>query len=78
MKNKNPLYVVKGKDVEPATGIVDLIVKKLNLQLALEFFEYLFNLLLSMVDSYPKLKAVMDFMDMVVARVKLFKNFSFA
>lgn len=78
MKNKNPLYVVKGKDVEPATGIVDLIVKKLNLQLALEFFEYLFNLLLSMVDSYPKLKAAMDFMDMVVARVKLFKNFSFA
>ncbi len=78
MKNKNPLYVVKGKDVEPATGVVDLIVKKLNLQPALEFFEYLFNLLLSMVDSYPKLKAVMDFMDMVVARVKLFKNFSFA
>ena len=69
---------MKGKDVEPATGIVDLIVKKLNLQLALEFFEYLFNLLLSMVDSYPKLKAAMDFMDMVVARVKLFKNFSFA
>ncbi|MBC76192.1 MAG: hypothetical protein CME64_09270 [Halobacteriovoraceae bacterium] len=78
MKNKNPLYVVKGKDVEQAHGLVDLIIKKLNLQPAIDFFEYLFNLLLSMVDSYPKLKAVREFMDMVVARVKLFKSFSFA
>ena len=78
MKNKNPLYVVKGKYVEQAHGLVDLIIKKLNLQPAIDFFEYLFNLLLSMVDSYPKLKAVREFMDMVVARVKLFKSFSFA
>ncbi len=78
MKNQNPLYVVKGKDVEPAHGIVDLLIKKLNLQPAIEFFEYLFNLLLSQVDSYPKLKAVKEFMDMVIARVRLFKSFSFA
>lgn len=78
MKNKNPLYVVKGKDVEEASGLVDMLVKKLSLQPLIDFLKLVFQMLLDQVDSYPKLKAVHDFMNMVVARLSLFKNFSFA
>lgn len=77
-KQKNPLYVVKGKDVEEASGLVDLIVKKLNLQPFIDFLEYIFKILLSQVDSYPKLKAVHEFVEKIAARVALFKDFSFA
>ncbi len=78
MKNKNPLYVVKGKDVEEATGLLDMLVKKLNLQPLIDFLKLVFQMLLDQVDTYPKLKAVHDFVDMVVARFALFRNFSFA
>ena len=76
-KNKNPLYVVKGKDVEEAQGMVDLLVKKLNLQPLLDFLGFVFRLLMAQVNSYPKLKAMIEFVDSLVARLKLFKNFSF-
>lgn len=77
-KTKNPLYVVKGKDVEPADGILDLLVKKLNLQPVIELLDFLFKMLLEQVDSYPKFKAVSEFIERIVARILLFKNFSFA
>lgn len=77
-KNKNPLYVVKGKDVEEASGLIDMLVKKLNLQPLIDLLQFLFKLILSQVNSYPKLKAAIDFVDKVVARLKLYQNHSFA
>lgn len=78
MKNKNPLYVVKGKDVEEASGLVDMLVKKLNIQPLIDLLKLVFQMILDQVDTYPKLKAAHDFINMVVARLSLFKNFSFA
>lgn len=39
MKNKNPLYVVKGKEVQEAFGIFDLVVKKFNLEPVIRVLE---------------------------------------
>lgn len=77
-KTKNPLYVVKGKDVEEANGILDMIVKKLNLQPLIDLLNFLFKMLLEQVDSYPKLKAVHDLFTKIAARLALFKDHSFA
>lgn len=79
-KTKNPLYVVKGDQVEEASGLLDLVIKKLNLQPLMDllqpFFQQLFKMLLEQVDSYPKLKAIHDFFETLVARLALFKSHS--
>ncbi|MEX0799145.1 MAG: hypothetical protein WD025_06855 [Bacteriovoracaceae bacterium] len=77
-KNKNPLYVVKGKNVEEANGLADMLVKKLSLQPLIDFLKLIFKMLLEQVNSYPKLKALVDFAEKIVARLKLFQNYSFA
>lgn len=89
-KTKNPLYVVKGDDVEAANGIFDLLLKKLNIDgfiesvidPLMEVLNFLFQMLLEQVDSYPKFKAVHDFIheltEKIFARIALFKNHSFA
>ena len=78
MKNKikNPLYVVKGDQVEEASGLLDLVIKKLNLQPFMDLLQQLFKMLLEQVDSYPKLKAIHDFFETLVARLALFKSHS--
>lgn len=69
MKNKNPLYVVKGKNVEPAKNFFELIVKKLNLEPAMELFTNILKLLLAQVTSYPAFVAVKTWFDQMLVRV---------
>lgn len=76
MKKKNPLYVVKGTDVEEASGLVDMLVKKFNLEPLISMLKNLFEMLLEMVSSYAMFKVVKDFVDQVVARIELFQKFS--
>lgn len=51
----NPLYVVRnnGVDVESASGIVDLILKKTGLDQMFVILENLLNFLMTQVNSYP-------------------------
>ena len=44
-KNQNPLYVVKGDQVEEATGLIDMLLKKFNLAPVLDILNALFNML---------------------------------
>ena len=60
---KNPLYVVKGKDVMEASGLVDMFLKKLNLEPMVELFQSILKLVLKNVSSYPALVAVKAFLD---------------
>jgi hypothetical protein len=75
-KNKNPLYVVSGQEVEEANGLVDFLVKKLKLEPAINFLNMIFDLLLSQVDSYPVFIAVKEFIDLVMKRIELFQRVS--
>lgn len=76
MKKKNPLYVVKGTDVEEASGLVDMLVKKFNLEPLISMLKNLIEMLSEMVSSYAMFKVVKDFVDQVVARIELFQKFS--
>jgi hypothetical protein len=69
MKNKNPLYVVKGTEVQEASSIFDLVVKKFNLEPVMLFLKNLFSLMLEQVQNFAMFKAVKDFMDKVIQQV---------
>ena len=70
MKNKNPLYVVKGKEVQEASSIFDLVVKKLNLEPAINILRNIFHLLLEQVENFAMFKAVKEFMDQVFQKIQ--------
>ena len=70
MKNKNPLYVVKGKEVQEASSIFDLVVKKLNLEPVINILRNIFHLLLEQVENFAMFKAVKEFMDQVVQKIQ--------
>lgn len=69
MKNKNPLYVVKGKNVQEAKNLFDLVVKKLNLEPAIEILSNIFKMMLAQVTSYPMFVAVKNWLDQILTKV---------
>lgn len=77
-KNSNPLYVVKGDQVEQASNLVDMLIKKFNLEPLIELMMNIFKTLLENVSSYPMFLLVKDFIDHVMGRLELFKKFSIA
>ena len=62
-KVKNPLYVVKGQDVQEAFGVCDLVIKKLNLEPLMLFIENMVKFLLEQIKSYPTFIAIKSFLD---------------
>ncbi len=76
MKNKNPLYVVKKDYVEEAQGVLDLIIKKLNLTPIIEFLMALIKMLLENVKSYAAFEAISDTVEDIFNRIELFRKFS--
>ncbi len=69
MKNKNPLYVVKGQNVEQAKGLWDLLVKKLDLEPVINFMMGFFQMLLEQVKTYPALVMVKNMLDEWIAQI---------
>lgn len=63
MKNKNPLYVVKGQNVEQAKNLFDMLIKKLDLEPVMRILNQIFELLLSQVKSYPMFTVVKSMID---------------
>jgi hypothetical protein len=63
MKNKNPLYVVKGQNVEQAKNIFDMLIKKLDLEPVMRILNQLLEFLLSQVKSYPMFTVVKSMID---------------
>ena len=79
MKNKNPLYVVKGKDVQEAKDVFDLVIKKLNLEPVVQFIQNMLKLVLENIKSYPTFVAMKNFLDELVVRYfGLIKKFGLA
>ncbi len=69
MKNKNPLYVVKGKNVMEAKNLFDLVLKKFNLEPAFEILNNILKLMLSQVTSYSAFVAVKTWFDNLMTSV---------
>ena len=69
MKTKNPLYVVKGKDVQEASSMLDLIIKKFNLEPLMTVLKNIFNLLLEQVENYAMFLVVKYFLDQIFQKV---------
>lgn len=68
MKNKNPLYVVKGSTVVEAKGLFDMVLKKLNLEPAFQMLMNLIRFLLKQVTSYPSFVAVKNVVDQLIEK----------
>lgn len=69
MKTKNPLYVVKGKEVQEASSMLDLIIKKFNLEPLMTVLKNIFNLLLEQVENYAMFLVVKNFLDQIFQKV---------
>jgi hypothetical protein len=69
MKNNNPLYVIKGNNVEQAKNYFDLIVKKFNLGPAIEIMTNILKLMLSQVTSYQGFVMVKAWFDELVGKI---------
>jgi hypothetical protein len=69
MKNKNPLYVVKGKNVEEAQGLFDLLIKKLDLEPVIKFITQMLQILLEQVKTYPAFITIKSLIDKWMAQV---------
>jgi len=75
-KNKNPLYVVKGDEVHPADGVIDLLIKKLNLEPIVNILMNIFKMLFESVNSYAGFMIVKNLFDEFMKKVELFKRFA--
>ena len=75
-KEKNPLYVVKGNDIEQADNLFDMLVKKLNLEPVVDFFMMIFKMLIDQAQSYTAFLIIKELLDEFLKRVELFKRFS--
>jgi hypothetical protein len=71
---KNPLYVVKGKNVMEAKGLFDLVVKKLNLEPLVEVLKSLLKMLLEQVKSYHMLLIVKTMIDEYMKKITAMMN----
>ncbi len=79
MKHKNPLYVVKGKDVQEAKDIFDLVIKKLNLEPVVQFLQNMLKVILENIKSYPTFLAMKNLLDELVLKYfGLVKKFGLA
>ena len=67
----NPLYVVRknGVDVEEASGLIDLLLKKTGIDKVLPILENIFAVLLSQVQSYAMFIEVKKFTDGIMEKV---------
>lgn len=68
MKNKNPLYVVKGKDVLEASSILDMVIKKFNLAPAIQLMQNIFHMLLEQVENFAMFKVIKEFLDQMLQK----------
>lgn len=70
MKTKNPLYVVKGKEVQEASSVFDLVIKKFNLEPAINILRNIFYFLLEQVQNFAWFKVVSEFITEMIQKFR--------
>lgn len=75
-KPKNPLYVVtnKGKDVESAKNLFDVLVKKFNLEPVIELLKTFLKMFMENAKSYATFVEMKKLFDQYVAPLILLLN----
>jgi hypothetical protein len=66
---KNPLYVIKGKDVLEARNFFDLVLKKFNLEPVVQILQNILKMLLDNIKSYPTFISMKNTIDEVMAKL---------
>lgn len=66
MKQKNPLYLVKGKTVHPTKSVWEYMVIKFNLGSGLNILNRIFQFVLEQVKDYPSFVAAKNYVDQVI------------
>jgi hypothetical protein len=69
MKTKNPLYVVKGKEVEEASSVMDLLIKKFNLESAINILKNIFQMLIDQIENFATYKAVSSIINEIMEKL---------
>lgn len=67
---KNPLYVVKGQQVEQAKDWFDLLIKKFELEPVVAFLQQLLQMLVAQVQSYPLFLVVKGYLDQLLMMLR--------
>lgn len=75
-KVKNPLYVVKGDQVEQATNFLDVLIKKMNLEPLVELIGSLLKMLIENVQNYQAFIVLKNFIDQLMGKLELFRKFA--
>lgn len=75
-KVKNPLYVVKGDQVEQATNFLDVLIKKMNLEPLVELIGSLLKMLIENVQNYQTFIVLKNFIDQLMGKLELFRKFA--
>lgn len=70
-KSSNPLYVVRknGVDVEEASGIIELILKKTGMDKMIPILESIMQMLLSQIESWAVFVEVKKWFDEIFNKV---------
>lgn len=71
MKNKNPLYVVKGQDVLEARSFIDLIIKKFNLAPFIHLLQQILMAFIRQVRNQSGLQNLQNFLEKVYSPILL-------
>ncbi len=69
MKNKNPLYVVKGKEVQEASSLLDLVIKKFNLTPIINILKTLLQMLVEQVENFAMFVVVKTYIDEMMKKI---------
>ncbi|HLW57318.1 MAG TPA: hypothetical protein VKY27_08030 [Bacteriovoracaceae bacterium] len=74
MKQKNPLYLVKGKTVHPTKSLWEYVVIKFNLRPILNILNQIFQFILEQVKDYPSFVTAKNFVDQFINRLHQLKE----
>lgn len=74
MKQKNPLYLVKGKTILPTQNIFEYVVERFNLKPLLQVIQNLMNFILEQVRDYPTFLMAKNFMDEISMSLNMLKK----
>ncbi|MFA5584208.1 MAG: hypothetical protein WDA09_08330 [Bacteriovoracaceae bacterium] len=70
MKQKNPLYLVKGKTVHPTQNIWEYVIEKFNLRPVINILFQLISFILEQVKDYPSFVFARQFIENVIEKIQ--------
>lgn len=73
MKQKNPLYLVKGQTVHPTKSLWEYVVLKFNLRPVISLLNKILHLVLEQVKDYPSFVVAKKFLGQLLERVHTLK-----